>query len=190
MPILHALLRTLASGPLPVFCCWQDGYPESARLYPDRCVVGGDRGTDGRLSRDMDTYILEIDPDPQLVPTARMFAATVARQLGCAEESVLDVKIAVSEACTNAVQAHVERNVPSPITLKVEEEASGLLYEVKDAGKGIDEIPAPPPEVFQRAVEEGPEDQGMGLALIRALFPAAEFLPQDEGTVVRFRIDR
>ena len=53
----------------------------------------------------MDTYILEIDPDPQLVPTARMFAATVARQLGCPEDAVLDVKIAISEACTNAVQA-------------------------------------------------------------------------------------
>ena len=30
----------------------------------------------------------------------------------------------------------------------------------------------------------------MGLALIRALFPSAEFEPRGEGTVVRFRIDR
>jgi serine/threonine-protein kinase RsbW len=138
----------------------------------------------------MDTYILEIDPDPQLVPTARMFAATVARQLGCPEEAVLDVKIAVSEACTNAVQAHIDRDVASPIRLSVEEEGAGLVYEVQDAGHGIDEMPPEPPEVFRRAVDGQIEDQGMGLALIRALFPSAQFEPHGDGTLVRFRIAR
>jgi serine/threonine-protein kinase RsbW len=138
----------------------------------------------------MDTYILEIDPDPQLVPTARMFAATVARQLGCSEDSVLDLKIAVSEACTNAVQAHIDRGVEVPIRVKVEEQNTGLLYEVKDEGHGIDEVPAEPPEVFKRALEGDANDLGMGLALIRALFPSAEFEPRDNGTIVRFRIER
>lgn len=138
----------------------------------------------------MDTYILEIDPDPHLVPTARMFAATVARQLGCPEDSVLDVKIAISEACTNAVQAHVDRGVDDPIRLKVEEQAQRLIYEVSDAGHGVDVPSDEPPEVFRRAVESGTDDEGMGLALIRALFPSAEFQPQDEGTVVRFGVDR
>jgi serine/threonine-protein kinase RsbW len=137
----------------------------------------------------MDTYILEIDPDPRLVPTARMFAATVARQLGCPEDSVLDVKIAISEACTNAVQAHIDHGVVDPVRLKVSEDAPGLLYEVTDAGHGIDVVPAEPPEVFRRAVEDD-HGQGMGLALIRAIFPAVEFEPRGDGTVVRFRIDR
>jgi anti-sigma regulatory factor (Ser/Thr protein kinase) len=137
-----------------------------------------------------DTYILEIDPDPQLVPTARMFAATVARQLGCAEESVLDVKIAISEACTNAVEAQAEHGIESPIRLTVEDSDGGLVYEVMDAGRGIDEVPPEPPEVFRRAVEEDPDEQGMGLALIRALFPSAQFEPHGDGTVVRFALDR
>jgi serine/threonine-protein kinase RsbW len=135
----------------------------------------------------MDTYILEIDPDPQLVPTARMFAATVARQLGCPEESVLDVKLAISEACTNAVQAQQVRGVPDAIRLSVEEQSAGLVYEVKDAGEGIETVPEDPTEVFKQAVERGKES-GMGLALIRALFPDAEFIPEDHGTVVRFRL--
>ena len=109
----------------------------------------------------MDTYILEIDPDPQLVPTARMFAATVARQLGCPEESVLDVKIAVSEACTNAVHAHRDQGVSSPIELRVAEEGSTLTYEVSDAGHGLDVVPpAEPPEVFKKAVEETSDGRG------------------------------
>lgn len=137
----------------------------------------------------MDTYVLEIDPDPHLVPTARMFAATLARQHGCAEESVLDVKIAVSEACTNAVQAHHDRGVESPITLRVEERGSELCYEVEDAGQGVDVVPAEPPEVFRRAIEDDTPDQtGMGLALIRALFPGAEFASIGDGTLVRFSL--
>src|SRR5688572_19904458 len=137
----------------------------------------------------MDTYILEIDPDPKLVPTARMFAATVARQLGCPEDSVLDVKIAVSEACTNAVQAHQDKGVDSPIRLKVEEDGSNVNYEVRDVGPGLDVEPEEPPEVFRRAVEDTAE-QGMGLALIRALFPSATFEPQSDGTIVRFGLHR
>lgn len=138
----------------------------------------------------MDRYILDMDPDPMLVPTARMFAATVARQLGAPEESVLDLKIAVSEACTNAVQAHRSRGVETQVRLKVEEESDGLVYEVEDAGEGIDVAPEEPPEVFRRAAEGSAQQQGMGLALIRALFPDAEFSPKGPGTVVRFRLAR
>jgi anti-sigma regulatory factor (Ser/Thr protein kinase) len=138
----------------------------------------------------MDNYILEIDPDPQLVPTARMFAATIARQLGCPEDSVLDVKIAISEACTNAVQAHQERGLADPIRLRVEEQASGLLYEVEDVGPGIDVEPEEPPTVFRRVIEDAEPQQGMGVALIRALFPKVEFGTTDGGTRVRFQLAR
>jgi anti-sigma regulatory factor (Ser/Thr protein kinase) len=138
----------------------------------------------------MDRYILEMDPDPMLVPTARMFAATVARQLGAPEDSVLDLKIAVSEACTNAVQAHQTRGVEAPVRLRVEEDDNVLVYEVEDAGEGIDVIPEEPPEVFKRAAESTGDQQGMGLALIRALFPEAEFTPHGPGTMVRFRLPR
>jgi serine/threonine-protein kinase RsbW len=138
----------------------------------------------------MDRYILQIDPDPRLVPTARMFAATVARQLGCPEENVLDLKIAVSEACANAVQAHQEHGVDRPIEVSVEDQSPGLVYEVRDAGRGVDVPAEEPPEVFKRAVETGANDPGMGLALIRSLFPSAEFAPEGDGTVVRFTLAR
>jgi serine/threonine-protein kinase RsbW len=138
----------------------------------------------------MDNYILEIDPDPQLVPTARMFAATIARQLGCAEDSVLDVKIAISEACTNAVQAHQERGLAEPIRLRVEEQDDGVVYEVEDVGPGIDVRPEEPPTVFRRAIEDSEPQQGMGVALIRALFPSVEFGTAGGGTRVRFQLAR
>ena len=62
------------------------------------------------------------------------YSATVARLVGCPEDTVYDVKIAVSEACTNAVLAH--SNDDSPILLRVQEQPNKLIYEVSDAGPG------------------------------------------------------
>ena len=135
-----------------------------------------------------DRYVLEIDPDPQLVPTARMFAATVARQLGCPEDAVLDLKIAVSEACTSALQGSALAQ--EPVRLAVIENGNDLTYEVTDASYGFHEIPDEPTEVFDQVVDGVPDDQQMRLALIRALFPTAEVASIDSRSAIRFRVAR
>lgn len=135
----------------------------------------------------MDRYVLEIDPDPQLVPTARMFAATVARQLGCAEDTVLDVKIAISEACTSAVQMQTENDKLGSVRLAVTEEDRGLLYEVADTADTFTHVPDEPTAVLEQVLD-GTDEQQMRLALIRALFPSAEL--GDSGSAIRFRVDR
>ena len=50
-------------------------------------------------------FTLELAAEPSLVPTARLFAAGVARQAGCSEERVEDVKLAISEACAVVLHA-------------------------------------------------------------------------------------
>jgi anti-sigma regulatory factor (Ser/Thr protein kinase) len=135
-----------------------------------------------------DRYVLEIDPDPQLVPTARMFAATVARQLGCPEDAVLDLKIAVSEACTSALEGSALAQ--EPVRLAVVENGNDLVYEVTDASYGFHEIPDEPAEVFDRVADGVPDDQAMRLALIRALFPSAEVASVDAHSAIRFRVAR
>jgi anti-sigma regulatory factor (Ser/Thr protein kinase) len=133
-------------------------------------------------------YVLEIDPDPQLVPTARMFAATVARQLGCPEDSVLDLKIAVSEACTSALEGSALAE--ERVRLAVVEEGNELVYEVTDPSYGFNEIPDEPAEVFEQVADGAPDDQQMRLALIRALFPTAEVASVDAHSAIRFRVPR
>jgi serine/threonine-protein kinase RsbW len=135
-------------------------------------------------------YVLEIDPEPQLIPTARMFAATVARQHGYPEESVLDLKIAVSEACTNAVNAHRTSGVESVVRVAAMTNGQDLRYEITDAGKGFDYEPEDPSAVFRRAAEDAADVPGMGLALIRTLFPSVEVQRESEGTIVRFALTR
>jgi len=133
-------------------------------------------------------YVLEIDANPQLVPTARMFAATVARQLGCPEDAVLDLKIAVSEACTSALEGSALAQ--EPVRLAVMENGNDLVYEVTDPSYGFHEIPDEPAEVFDKVIEGAPDEQEMRLALIRALFPSAEVASVDSHSAIRFRVAR
>jgi len=137
---------------------------------------------------EMERYVLEFDPDPQLVPTARMFAATVARQLGCPEDAVLDLKIAVSEACTSALEG--SSVVEQPVRLAVTENGDDLVYEVTDPSYGFRSIPDEPSEVFDQVASGVPDDQQMRLALIRALFPTAEVATVDQQSAIRFRVAR
>ena len=138
----------------------------------------------------MTEYILELDPEPQLIPTARMFAATVARQHGYPEEGVLDLKIAISEACTNAVTAHRGSDVQDSVRITAQADSSDITYEIADSGKGFDYAPEDPTAIFRRAAEDDDDVPGMGLALIRTLFPSAEIKRDGEGTLVRFTISR
>jgi anti-sigma regulatory factor (Ser/Thr protein kinase) len=125
------------------------------------------------------TYTLEFDRDAQLIPTARIFAGALARQFGCDEDSVLDVKIAVSEACTDAVTTRRSSN--DTVRIVVEDRGGELVYDVSDAN---DE-----PEV-RRETEPVRTDADplMGVALIGALFPGAEISKGHKGTHVRFRL--
>ncbi len=118
---------------------------------------------------------------------ARMFAGSVARHFGCDEDVVEDIKVAVSEACTNSVKAHRDSGTSEPVELRARTLDGELTFEIVDAGAGID-------TKIERAVASesatpaaGLYEGSLGLTLIRALFPGAEITRNDDrGTTVRF----
>lgn len=72
----------------------------------------------------------------------RLAVASLARSAGFDEERVDDIRIAVSEACTNAVLAHEEAGSNDPITVAWEEAADRIVVQVRDrvgtpAGNGV-----------------------------------------------------
>ncbi len=130
---------------------------------------------------------LSIPPEAGYIAMARMFAGSVARHFGCAEDVVEDVKVAVSEACTNSVKAHRDRGNSDPVELRARFDDEGITIEVVDAGGGFDS------ELHHAIVEGAATPAGglyegsLGLTLIRALFPRTEIVRNgDHGTTVRF----
>ncbi len=138
---------------------------------------------------DVEQLRLAIPPEAGYIAMARMFAGSVSRHYGCDEDVVEDVKVAVSEACTNSVKAHRDGGTNESIELRAHARDGELTFEIVDSGKGID-------AEMQAAVQQGAVtpaaglyEGSLGLALIRSLFPGAEISRNDDrGTTVRFVI--
>lgn len=135
-----------------------------------------------------DQFRLEFSSDPGFISTARLFAGAAARYYGCDEDAVQDVKIAISEACTNAVKAHDSGLISMPVRVVVRPADDRVSFEVIDSGGGFEQ---------DGGNGDGSKDpdalleSGIGLQIIRALFPDTEVASNSEGgTTVRFSVPR
>lgn len=125
---------------------------------------------------------LHLPPDVQYVGLARLVVTVAARQAGMADERVEDLKIAVSEATTNAILAHRRTDEPRPVVLSfgpTAQDAFGVT--IIDTGPGFD---PPPPEAGM--MREWTDEGGLGVTLIRGLADDVEFL-RGEGMRVNMR---
>jgi len=108
---------------------------------------------------------------------ARLAVTGVARRSGLGRKDVADLKLAVTEACSNAVRHAYPVSGVGEIELELVARDDRLELVVEDHGAGI-RLPlgVPPP-----ASERG----GMGLPLIRAVVDDLAIRPgSDGGTVV------
>lgn len=81
-------------------------------------------------------FRLSIPPDPAQVRTARLVAVAVARQLEVPPEVFDEVGLAVGEACSRAVMAHVNAGLTSPVCLAFGVADERFVVEVADSGSG------------------------------------------------------
>lgn len=131
------------------------------------------------------TFVLEVSPIPTSLSIARLFAASVARRCGCADGVVEDIKLAISEALTNAVKAHEAISIDDQIRIAARVEDAGIAFEVVDAGGGFDvlEVPADTGMTPAPGLYEG----SLGLTVIRSLFPKVEIARNEaRGMTVSF----
>jgi serine/threonine-protein kinase RsbW len=119
----------------------------------------------------MEELMLDIPPDPEQVRTARLFAAATARHFQLDEERVEDLKVAISEACTNAITSHARAGISDPVTIVATRIPSGLRFAVVDRGRGFEPGPVLAATDDDRAAS-GFGEGSLGLMLVRALFPS------------------
>ena len=105
---------------------------------------------------------------------ARDFAERAAVEFGLPSDACYQVKLAMSEAVTNAIQ-HGSRSPADPIRIVVTEEPGALAFEVVDTGRFV-------PRMSRRG--DMPES-GRGLEFMRLLMDVVELYPGDAGTRLR-----
>jgi anti-sigma regulatory factor (Ser/Thr protein kinase) len=116
-----------------------------------------------------------INADLSRLKEAREFAERAGAEFGLDGESVYMVKLAMSEAVSNAIQ-HGSRSPSDPIRLAVVEEAGALVFEVEDTGRFVPRVPR------RGEVPEG----GRGLDFMRQLMDEVHVRPLPAGTLLRF----
>lgn len=133
---------------------------------------------------------LEIPARPDFLSLARLVITGAANiEPSFSDDRIEDLRIAVSEACTNAIEAHASSGADDRIVLRCDLAEDRIEVQVTDRGSGFDPDSAPsapPPEDPDRLLHES----GLGIPLMRVLVDETEFRASPSGTVVRLVVSR
>lgn len=123
----------------------------------------------------MPTVELEIPPGSAYVAVVRLAMSSLARAAGLSDDAVEDLKMALSEACANAVLANEERAPSEPVGVRWTEDPDRIVIQVADRGS------------VESASETLEDSQGfssryaMSVALLRTLVERCTFEPREGG---------
>ena len=128
---------------------------------------------------------LEIPAGAEFVALARLVvSAMAAGETQLSDDRVDDLKIAVSEACTNAIEAHGAADTAERVLVRCRDDDEHLEVLIEDRGAGFDpsELPEHPPVTDPDRLNF---ERGLGIPLIRALVDDVEFSSSGQGTAVK-----
>ena len=117
---------------------------------------------------------LTIPARAEYVALCRLALTGLARTRALAPEVVADLKLALTEACSNSVRHAYEEGREGIVEVRYELSDDRIAVEVTDDGAGFD------PEVIERAQQELDEG-GLGIAIIRAVTDELEIGARPEG---------
>ncbi len=119
---------------------------------------------------------MELSAKPEYVSIIRLTVSGLANKIGFYIDDIEDIKVAVSEACTNAIK-HSQDN---KVSVEFTEIENGLEIEVKDNGKGYDINSIAKPNLSE------PKESGLGLFIIEALMDKVEVnTNENQGTIIK-----
>ncbi|MET0513294.1 MAG: ATP-binding protein [Thermoleophilaceae bacterium] len=105
---------------------------------------------------------------------ARDFAERAAAEFGFGADARYEVKLALSEAVTNAIQ-HGSASAQDPVRILITEESGALVFEVLDTGSFV-------PRVMRRGAMP---ESGRGLEFMRLMMDEVDLQTGREGTRLR-----
>lgn len=111
--------------------------------------------------------------DVNRLKEARDFAEHAAAEFGFDAHGRAEVKLALSEAVTNAIR-HGSSSPDDPVRILVAEEAGALVFEVLDTGNFV-------PRVMRGRLPES----GRGLEFMRLMMDEVDLRPSRRGTLLR-----
>lgn len=118
----------------------------------------------------MDKVILTLPSKPEYVSLARLTIASVANTMGFSIGDVEDLKVAISEACNNALSHSMNKQGSYDLTYLVGDKE--LEFIVSDKGMGFE------PESIIAPDLNGHQIGGFGLFIIKSLMDRVEIISE------------
>ena len=116
-----------------------------------------------------ETIKMEISANPDFVSIIRLTTSGIANKIGFSIDDIEDMKVAVSEACTNAIKHSDDKSVSITYTIL----ENGLDIEIKDNGKGYDVESIATPDIIQTLMDdvkiESKDNQGTIIKMTKYL---------------------
>lgn len=105
------------------------------------------------------------------------------------EERLQDLRLAVSEATTNAIESHQKKNVDAAVTVRITVTDKKVTVRISDQGGGFDpsKLKKHPPVTDPERLEY---ERGLGVTLMRRLTDDCAITPTKLGTTVSLVILR
>jgi anti-sigma regulatory factor (Ser/Thr protein kinase) len=141
------------------------------------------------------TVELQFGALPLHVRTARLIAAALARRVGVEESLIDEVKLAIGEACSRAVDVHREHDPTGLVTVRFDDSDDVFSISVLDAGPPLEQVAdgvdGNRPTIGELLAQAGPDDpsadaslhlpSGIGLALIEGLVDDVSIAARADG---------
>jgi anti-sigma regulatory factor (Ser/Thr protein kinase) len=137
----------------------------------------------------MATVDVSFTPLPAHVRTARLVATAVARRGGVPDSLLDEVRLAVGEACSRAVEAH-QRHCPTvPVHIRLTRDEEHFEVTVTDSASPDPEATAANGSAANGSVEalttDGQLPSAVGLAVIAGLADDVHISRTDEGLTIQ-----
>lgn len=97
---------------------------------------------------------------PEYVGVVRLTVSAIANRMGFNIEEIEDIKVAVAEACTNAIKHGLDEEFDASFTIF----ADKMTISIKDRGKGVKIENIAEPDLSNPS-----ENGGLGLFIIKSL---------------------
>jgi serine/threonine-protein kinase RsbW len=137
-------------------------------------VVSNDDAAGGRV------VYLTIPAKPEYITLSRLALSGLARVRAFSEDTLADLKLALTEACSNSVR-HAYGKGEGHVDISFELLDDRLIVEVADDGSGFE------PAAGGKAIEDELSEGGLGIAIIRSVADEVEFGDGPEGRGSRLR---
>jgi serine/threonine-protein kinase RsbW len=123
---------------------------------------------------------LTIPAKAEYITLGRLALTGLARSGQLPEETLADLKLALSEACSNSVRHAYQDGRNGTVEIRYELRPDRITIEVEDDGNGFD--------LEALEAEEGElSEGGLGIAIIRAVSDEFEVAERENGEGVRLR---